>query len=277
MEAVLRWAGGKRQLWDELDARIPKKIDTYFEPFIGGGATFFALAKQGRFKSAVIGDVNADLVLFYHTLRDYTEALIDEIARLDQHRSRNAFGGIRDAFNEGDRRAPVIRSAQLYYLNKTCFNGLYRVNRAGKFNVPSDESRFKRSIFDKEALALAALALQDVTIVHGDYQSCFWGPLGAGDFTYYDPPYLPVSKTANFAHYQKDAFGEEQTFGLATWCAANHTHSPFLLSNADTPKTRELFGAFGFQIESVSARRNINSKGGKRGAVGEILVSNKKE
>ncbi len=277
MEAVLRWAGGKRQLWDELDARMPKKIETYFEPFIGGGATFFALAKKGRFQSACIGDVNGDLVLFYQTLRDYTEGLIGAIEHLDQHRDKNTFYDVRELFNEGDRRAPVVRSAQLYYLNKLCYNGLYRVNRSGGFNVPYDPSKQKHSIFNKETLALAALALQDVKIVHGDYQSCFWGEPGKRDFTYYDPPYLPVSKTANFASYQKAAFGEAETKQLALWCELQHRESPFLLSNADTPKTREIFGAHGFKIETVSARRNVNSKGGKRGAVGEILVSNNKE
>jgi len=261
---IIKFVGGKSQLLPEILPRLPAKIRTYYEPFAGGAAVFFALASERRFERAVLCDLNAELAILYTVVRDAVEALIGELSGMTY--SEEEYYRVR-ATEPGD---PVKRAARMVYLNKTGFNGLYRVNKSGKFNVPF--GRYANpTICDEPRLRAASEALQGVSIRTGD----FWhgcGDAAPGDFVYFDPPYLPVSRTANFRSYQANGFTVEDTqrlAGMCTWLADRGAQ--FLLSNADTPETREVFGEF--QIETVSARRAINRDATKRGAVNEILVS----
>lgn len=260
----IKWAGGKRQLLPEILPRLPAKIGTYYEPFIGGGAVFFALANERRFDCAVIADLNEDLINLYAVVRDSVEHLISVLRPMIH--SEDEFYRVRDLAPT----APVARAARFLYLNRTCFNGLYRVNKAGKFNVPF--GRYKNpTICDDIALRAASRALQSATLLVGDFAETMAGAR-MGDAVYLDPPYLPASATSNFAAYQAGGFGVADTVRLADACRSlRDRRVPFLVSNADTPKVRECFA--GLDIVSVSARRSINSKGEKRGTVGEVLVT----
>lgn len=262
-EPLLKWAGGKRQLLDVILARLPERIDTYYEPFVGGGAVFFALARQGRFRKAVLADRNAELIEMYQAVRDDVEGVV------------KALRGLRHSEEEYYRiraqkpRSSVRRAARMIYLNRTGFNGLYRVNRAGEFNVPFGRY-VDPTICDEERLFAVSEALAGVRIEHADFTETVRGAR-AGDAVYFDPPYVPVSATARFAEYHfepftdahherlRDVFGELVARGVAA-----------VLSNSDTPRTRELFSRYSHEF--VSARRNINSNAGRRGPVTELLA-----
>lgn len=269
MEPFVKMAGGKRQLQAEICSRLPKQINRYYEPFVGGGAIFFALAVQGRFKRATISDVNADLIDTYKVAAQPTDCR-ELIRRLrDLPWSEDAYYKIRDWHPE----SPIARAARFLYLNKCGFNGLHRVNARGECNVPfghHDSSPLTESFFRR--ITAAGELLAKATITLGDYKrvTARRGP-GEGDAIYCDPPYLPVAKTS-FAAYDRTGFGIEETRQLAEharrW-ADNGAH--VLLSNADTPEVREIFRDF--RIERVSARRSINSNGSGRGQVGELLIS----
>ena len=261
---VLKWAGGKRQLLPELLARAPAEIATYYEPFIEDGALFFELANQKRFQRAIIGDANQELVNLYAVVRDRVRELIGEL---------RIYENTEDAFYRVRAWRPtkeIERAARTVYLNKTAFNGLYRVNKKGEFNTPF--GRYKKPNFcDEPALLAASEALRGVTIQQGDFEAAIEGA-NPGDFIYLDPPYLPVSTTSNFAAYHADGFNADETERLCRRCRYMARRGiAFLASNSHTSLTLKIFD--GLKIDTVSARRNINSKGGKRGAISEILVS----
>lgn len=277
MKPVLKWAGGKTQLLPEILPRLPAKIATYYEPFVGGGAVFFALAEECRFAHAVLCDTNRDLVNFYRMLQQRPKNLIAAVEALKAHHSEKQFYEVREAFNAGGVQIDLTRAAQLLYLNKTCFNGLYRVNQNGHFNTPFGDYK-NPNICDAESLFAASGRLQGVEILFLDFEmTCEHLSLKARaqDAVYFDPPYMPVSKTANFTAYS-GAFGITQHRELARrfrQLAKKKGGPHVLLSNSDTPETRELYQ--GLLVETVQARRSINNKGAKRGAVGELLVSGK--
>ncbi len=263
-QPILKWAGGKRQLLPSLLSRAPKKIATYYEPFIGGGALFFALANERRFERAVINDANAELINLYSVIQSRVDELTSTLSGMPH--SEKDFYRVR-AESPTD---PIERAARTVYLNRTGFNGLYRVNRKGGFNVPFGRYANPK-ICNEPKLRAASEALRGVELRVGDFTLAI-ASARPGDFAYLDPPYLPVSATANFASYYRDAFGADQHGRLAGICAQlNRDGVEFLLSNSDTPLVREIFA--GLHIESVEARRSINSDGGKRGAVSEVLVS----
>jgi len=263
-EPILKWAGGKRQLLPEILPRLPAKIRTYYEPFVGGAAVFFALAAEKRFERALLGDTNTDLVWLYQVIRDDVEKLILRLRGMEY--SEVEYYRIR-ATEPVDM---LSRSARMVYLNRTGFNGLYRVNKAGKFNVPFGRY-VNPTICNEVALRAASEALQGIAICEGDFESlCF--NAGPGDAVYFDPPYMPVSGTANFTGYQSGGFQPKDQERLAGLCAQLIDRKvPFLLSNSDTPETRRIFS--GFSIDTVQATRRINKDAAKRGAVSEILVS----
>lgn len=267
---VLKWAGGKSRLLDELVARIPESIKRYFEPFIGGGALFFRTAPA----SAVINDFNPDLINTYRCVAWNVESVIRRLVELRRRHSEEHYYQLRDRFN--DRARPmtdVARAAAFIYLNKTCYNGLYRVNSKGRFNVPI--GRYKDpQIFDRDHLRAAARLLRRAEISTGDYRACV-DAARAGDFVYFDPPYAPVSATANFTAYTADSFGDDQQRALADrahYLVRQGVH--VLISNSDAPLIRELYlGLDGFRIDEVDCSRAINSAAKKRGAVTELLIS----
>lgn len=268
---VLKYAGGKTQLLPEILKRLPAKIGTYYEPFIGGGAVFFALAAEGRFERAVISDTNYELVELYATIRDDIDGLIRELlSNPIFFNDERAYYVVRAAT---DLSTPASRAARTIYLNKTGFNGLYRVNKSGLFNVPF--GRYKNpKICDEENLRACARELQGVQITWVDFEVMVGGYPSAGDAVYLDPPYLPLSKTSSFTAYGKLGFGPDDHRRLAAYFdRQTEQEAAALLSNADMPLIRQLFAKH--RVESVSARRTINSKGEKRGAVSELLVSNR--
>ena len=270
----LKWAGGKTQLLPQLRAATPPHIQTYYEPFLGGGALFFALQREGRFERAVLTDLNDELINAFAQVRD---AVGEVIAALRAHEMNYGTAPQRraDYFYDVRQNAqlgfPVERAARTIFLNKTCFNGLYRVNSQGEFNVPHG-SYAKPTICDEDGLRAASAALQEVELRTADFE-CAIRDAQAGDFVYFDPPYVPVSDTSNFTAYTADLFGlgeQERLADAAAELAARGVR--FLLSNSNHPDVQNLYEARGMSTRDVVAGRAINSVGAARGPVAEYLI-----
>lgn len=264
---MLKWAGGKSRLLPELIARLPNSFTTYHEPFIGGGAFFFALAGRGRFERAFLSDANSSLIDVYLALRDHLEEVV---AALRAHAyEREHYYRVR-ALRPEELSLPE-RAARVIYLNKTCYNGLYRENRRGEFNVPF--GRYKNpTICDDPNLRAASRVLQGVDITRRHFSTVL-DYAQAGDFVYFDPPYYPVSPTANFTAYDRSGFGPDDQRRLrAVFAALRDQGVRAMLSNSDTPFIRELYA--GFVIEQVFVARAVNSKANGRGKVAEVIVRN---
>jgi DNA adenine methylase len=265
-QPFLKWAGSKRYLLPEILPRLPAKINTYYEPFIGGGALFFALAALERFKNAILSDTNDELIRTYLGVANYLGGVISRLLELKYDETE--YYKIRAL--DPTHLEPADLAARFIYLNRTGFNGLYRVNKAGKFNVPF--GRYTNpTICDEGNLRAVAAVLRRYLITACDFEHVVQ-TAKQGDAVYFDPPYVPVSATSNFTAYGKDGFGpNEQTClrDVAKRLIGRDVH--VLLSNSDTPFVRELYKDF--KIEEVRVPRRINSKGGKRGDVGELLIS----
>lgn len=269
---ILKWAGGKRQLLPVLRAHLPHDWASrrYYEPFLGAGALLFDLAPR----RAVVNDANEQLILTYRTLKTDCEAVI---AQLELHRARHCqeyFYQVRTMDRQPDFAGlpDAVKAARLIYLNKTCFNGLYRVNAQGHFNVPF--GRFTNpAICEAEALrAMSAyLRRNKITLYCGDFAAAVRGAR-RDSFVYFDPPYHSPGN-ANFTGYQADAFGEAQQVRLRdVFARLTRRGVPCLLSNSATEFIRGLYADY--PMEVVPARRAINSKAAARGEVDEILIWN---
>lgn len=261
----LKWVGGKSALLPQILPNLPAKIGTYYEPFLGGGAVFFALAAEGRFKRARLADMNRELVDTYLALASDPEAVI-------RHLSKHVYD--KDYYYSVRASRPTSlagRAARVIYLNRTCFNGLYRVNRKGEFNVPF--GRYTNpTICDEENLRAVSAALRSNTIVATCDFDLAVKEARKGDTAYFDPPYAPLSKTSSFTSFTQGGFGTDAQVRLRDCFAALDARGVHvLLSNSDTPLVRELYR--GFKIRKVEAPRRVNSKGGKRGNVTELLIS----
>ena len=261
----LKWVGGKGQLLEQFRSLIPAGFDRssgrYFEPFVGGAALFFSMKP----KRAVLTDVNAELINTYCAVRDCVE---DVILALEKHRyDRDHYYRVRE-LDPASLPTPE-RAARTIFLNKTGFNGLYRVNRAGRFNVPI--GRYTNPSFcDKDNLRACSLALKTAEIKVRDFTKVV-SRAKVGDFVYFDPPYDPVSETADFTSYVPGGFGWDRQQELAsvfTKLATKGVH--VMLSNSDTPAIRALYA--GFRIDDVFASRSINSNAARRGKIGEVVV-----
>jgi DNA adenine methylase len=265
----LKWAGGKRQLLPRILALAPARIETYYEPFVGGGAVFFALAGERRFARALLGDANPELVNCYETVRDDVAGVI---AELRKHRNTPA-AYYRVRARDPKRLSNAARAARVIYLNRCGYNGLYRVNSDGRFNVPFGRYA-SPNICDVPRLEAAARALTGVEIICGDFREVLAQQRPGGrDFVYLDPPYVPISPTASFTAYAQRAFGPEDQRRLAeTLRALSRECVPALLSNSYCSDTRRLYTAPELAYGKVPARRAINSVGAGRGPVAEILV-----
>lgn len=262
----IKSAGGKRQLLPEIREHVPDRFGRYFEPFVGGGAVFFDLVRARRIaRPAWLGDSNRDLAITYNVVKNDVDRLIAALRAHAAAHSESHYYAVRE-------QAPTDRvgvAARTIYLNKTCFNGLYRVNRAGKFNVPM--GRYANpTICDESNLRAVSLALQMAEIHAMDFQSA--AVAQEGDFVYFDCPYWPASATSNFTGYTNDGFTAADQQRLRDVALAMKGRGVrVLLSNADVPPVRALY-AVGFEIRSVVAKRAINSKPGNRGSVGELLI-----
>lgn len=264
----LKWVGGKRQLLSDILPRLPRRIHTYYEPFIGGGAVFFALASQDRFDRAVISDRNTALVEAYRVVRDDVEGLIAALERHADHATdSDYFYAVRAIDTE--TLSEVERAARLLFLNKTCFNGLYRVNKRGLFNVPFGRYKNPR-VLDETNLRTCSALLRGVEILESDFGDVA-KRAGRGDAIYFDPPYVPISATSSFTAYAKHPFGPKEHERLArAYTSCVRRGAVAMLSNSDCPVTRELYD--GFEVETVKATRAINSVASRRGAIDEVLV-----
>lgn len=262
---ILKWVGGKTQLLGQMKPLLPKTFDRYFEPFVGGAALFFELRAQQPEMSCFLSDVNAELVSCYTAVRDDVEAVIRAL-RGHVYESEHYYE-VR-ALKPADL-SPPERAARTIYLNKTGYNGLYRVNRSGQFNVPF--GRFTKPQFcDVENLRACARALRGVSIDHGDF-SAVLEKAKKGDFVYFDPPYVPLSPTSDFTAYIPGGFGEGEQRELAkvfATLAKRGVHG--ILSNSDTPFVRELYADF--DIHVVYASRSVNSNVAGRGKLREVVV-----
>lgn len=265
----LKWVGGKRQLMTEIEPLLPSRISTYYEPFVGGGAVL--LHKQPS--KAVINDYNSELINVYETIRDDVYALIEHL-HIHENNSEY-FYQIRglDRQDGFDELSKVDRASRVIYLNKTCFNGLYRVNSSGEFNTPF--GRYKNpNIINETVLKAVSNYLQknEIKLLSGDFEDALKGAR-KGSFVYFDPPYDPISKSSNFTGYVQGGFGNEEQIRLRDACInLDKKGIKFLLSNSSTAFMKDLYKDF--EIIEVGASRYINSVGSKRGEVTEILVRN---
>lgn len=262
----VKWAGGKRSLLDELRKHVPPAIGTYFEPFVGGGALFFDLCPP----KAILGDANLPLVMAYAAIRDN----VDEVIRiLKIHEARHSLDHYletrRTLIWEGRPLGPAPNvAARLIYLNKTCFNGLWRVNKKGEFNVPM--GRYENPLIcDAPNLRACARALAGAGIFHQDFAELAENA-ARGDFVYFDPPYIPA-REGSFVGYAKEGFTVDDQIRLVKLALGLKARGvSVLLTNSDTPQTRKLYT--GFNARRVEVKRAINSDASKRGAVGELII-----
>lgn len=264
---VLKWAGGKRSLIAQYRKHLPKKFGNYYEPFVGGGAVFFWLHSQGLLKNKEIflNDINPELINLYEVLRSDCENLIDLLQWHQQHHSETHYYQVRAELPD----TALGRAARTVYLNRTCFNGLYRVNSQGHFNVPL--GRYKNpKVCDPPKLQAASLALHSVHLTHGSYLECVKSAQ-TGDFVYFDPPYIPLNATAYFTSYTKENFAMPDQEKLAqTFAELADRKVKVFLSNSDTPEVRALFPKF--TKHKILASRAINSKADRRQKVTELLI-----
>lgn len=263
----LKWAGGKSQLLSQYGEFFPFTFNNYFEPFIGGGAVFFHMMGKYENLSATISDCNYDLINCYEVIRNQPAELIDA---LKNHKNdSDYFYSVRAT--DPQTLSKVERAARIIFLNKTCFNGLYRVNRKGQFNVPFGRYNNPR-ICDEANINAVSESLAQVRIMHSSYDKSA-NLAKPGDFVYFDPPYQPLSATASFTSYTENSFGladQQRLSALFSKLAAKGCK--VMLSNSDNDLVRELYKDF--RIETVKATRAINCKAEKRGQISELLIMN---
>ncbi len=263
----VKWAGGKRQLLSELDYSLPKTFNNYFEPFVGGGALFFHLKSKRIVNKAILNDYNPDLVGVYKIVKNDVNALIKELASLKYKNNEETFYQIR----KEQPSQPVKKAAQFLYLNKTAFNGLYRVNSKGKFNVPFGKYKNPKILDEKNLLAVSkALQIGEITCL--DFEQAI-EKAKKEDFVYFDPPYQPISKTSNFTSYTTKDFTEKDQERLSQCFKKLDKKGCFvMLSNSYVPLIKELYKEFNQKI--VMAGRTINCNGNGRGKIKELLITN---
>ena len=287
----IKWVGGKGQLIEQLEALLPADFTerenvNYIEPFVGGGAMlFFMLQTYPNIKSAVINDINPDLTLCYQVVRDNPTELIDSLKEIQsqyyalktEEERKTFFLEQRDRFNTKSLNA-IDNCTLFFFLNRTCFNGLYRVNKAGKFNVPFGKY-VTPTICDAATIYADSKLLQRVEIMTGDFEQTF-DKIKGNTFFYFDPPYRPLSNTSSFNDYTKEDFNDEAQIRLKLFCdRLNEIGVNFMLSNSDClgkNGTDRFFDDLfiNYKIERVWASRNINSVASKRGKLTEIVISN---
>lgn len=267
---VLKWVGGKRQLFDSFAPLFPKRKSPYCEPFFGGGAIFFKLQPR----TAYINDINSELMHVYEIIRDDVENLIEVLSTYKNDAA--TFYAVRDLDRDKEkfsRLSEVERAARIIYLNKTCFNGLYRVNNAGEFNTPFGYYRNPNIVNAPTLLAVSRyLKSPRIKLSHCDYAEVL-EKIPKNTFVYLDPPYDPISTTSNFTGYIKGGFNRDEQVRLRDCCNdLTERGIKFMLSNSDTEFIRELYSAY--NITQVQAKRAVNSVASKRGNVNEVVIRN---
>ncbi|PWR76052.1 DNA adenine methylase [Methanospirillum stamsii] len=294
----LKWAGGKSQLLLEFAERLPAgleqgSITRYVEPFVGGGAMFFYIAQLFPLKESVICDINPELILTWQTIKYDVESLIQLLTdlqitydSLDQNKRMDLFYQVRDSLNKEQKKfdyntyhkETIRRASQLIFLNRTCFNGLFRLNSKGEFNVPFGKYKNPTIVNEKNLRKVSAL-LSNTTIIQGDFNQCLQYA-GPGAFIYIDPPYRPLNQTSKFTGYSQEGFFEKDQIRLSDFFTDAHkTGAQIMLSNSD-PKNEDPSDHFfddiyrDYTIERVQAKRMINSDAEKRGSINELIIRN---
>lgn len=296
-KTFLKWAGGKTQLLPQLENYYPSElkngnIDTYFEPFIGGGAVFFQIAQNYNIKSAFLYDINPELILVYKVIQQAVEDLIDELdiyattyPTLDTESQQKFFYKVREHYNSSRHKVKkkysrlwIPRAAQCIFLNKTCFNGLFRMNKKGEFNVPFGKYKNPK-ILDVDNLRASSELLQPAVVEVSDFAG-IKEKVDDNSFVYLDPPYRPISKTASFTSYAANRFDEDEQVRLAHFFRQlDSKGTKIMLSNSDPQNENpsdQFFNVMyqGYQINKVEAKRRINCKGKKRGSINELIITN---
>ena len=295
----LKWAGGKSQLLSTIEDNFPdeikksRKIDKYFEVFVGGGALYFHLMNNYEVKESYLYDINPELILTYNVIKNNPNELIDlllnlqdEYSSLEQEGKKEYYFNVRSKFNEdltdfdydNYSDAHIIRASQVIFMNKTCFNGLFRLNRKGEFNVP--HGRYKNPLIcDKNNILAASKTLENTHIINGNYDESE-DLIDENSLVYFDPPYRPLKNTSSFTVYAGFEFTDQHQIELAEFYKKiSDKGAKAILSNSD-PKNENPNDNFfddlynDFIIERVQATRNINSNASKRGKINEILVKN---
>ena len=295
----LKWAGGKTQLLSTFDKYYPEEllnggIKRYIEPFVGSGAVLFHIMQNFKIESAYITDINYDLINAYKVVKhnannliDYLKELEINFLRLPDEQRKVFYYTIRDAYNQGkagfcyrkNSKQTIKRAAQFIFLNKTCFNGLYRVNKDGLYNVPMGSYKNPK-ICDNVNLMAVSDVLQNVHILHSDYKQCK-KYINSNSLVYFDPPYRPLNKTASFTSYNEYDFDDSKQIELAQFYReVGQDKQAYLMLSNSNPKNVDKNDTFfeelfeGFNIYNVNARRAINSKGEKRGQIKELVITN---
>ena len=269
----MKWVGGKRALLPEILKQIPTNFNNYFEPFVGGGALFFELKKLGLLdgKSVYLFDKNAELVNTYKIVRDNPSELLIVLNDFQKSHTEEFYYQIREMDRNENFKTinPILRAARFIYLNKTCFNGLYRVNSKGFFNVPMGKYK-NPSICNSELIYDASYALKNTIIENYDFAEIL-NFANENDFAYFDPPYYPLTTTSSFTSYNQDAFLDDEQRRLFEVFKKLHSNNMYVLhSNSDTDFIKNLYSEF--EIEIVECPRFINSKSEGRGKIKEVLI-----
>ena len=290
IKPFLKWAGGKGQLIEKIERFYPfdKKINKYAEPFIGGGAVLFDILNKFELEKIYISDVNLELLNCYKVIKEKVQELINELKGFEneflvkvKEERKEYYYTKREQFNKlklENNNEEVKRAALMIFLNRTCFNGLYRVNKKGLFNVPMGDYKNPK-ICDEENLINISKKLKNVDIIYGDYKKSY-DFVDENTFVYFDPPYRPLNQTSSFTSYTEYTFGDKEQIELSEYFKLlNEKGAKLLLSNSD-PKNENIEDNFfddlykEFDINRIEASRAINSNGGKRGKITEILVNN---
>lgn len=295
----LKWIGGKGQLLKEIDNRLPEivkndELEYYFEPFVGAGSVFFHLKNNYQIKKSIISDINPELILTYNVIKKDYKKLIKALKPLkneyldyeDPEEQKKFYLKTRESYNKNLKKidynsyskAHIQRAAQMIFINKTCFNGMFRVNKDGKFNVPA--GRYKNpSIYDEDNLREVHRVLNNHVIIKTQDFSKTEEYIVKNSFVYLDPPYRPLNKTSNFTQYYKDNFGDLDQIRLCQYIQRlTKKNIPVMLSNSDSKNEdnksyfKKLYSHQ--RIEPVKARRNINANGKKRNVINELIIRN---
>lgn len=270
----VKWAGGKRQLIPILNQNLPESFGTYYEPFLGGGALLFHILTDKNGQKCSISDLNSDLVLAYTTIRDRIDALIISLKNHEKNYQKNS-ESYYYSIRENNPRSEIEKTSRLIFLNRTCFNGLYRVNSKGKFNVPLGKYS-NPNIVNEENIRAVSHILQSsrISIKCRDFEAVL-RDAKKGDLIYFDPPYQPVSATANFTSYTTKDFTYDDLTRLAELCLKLDSRGcKVLLSNSDSKEVTDIFAKNPWKIARIEANRSINSNSKKRTGHFELLIKN---
>lgn len=295
----LKWAGGKTQLLNDFNKRLPEEIrdsgtiKRYIEPFVGGGAMFFFLKRKYNIKESFLFDINQELIIAYKVIQHDFRALIDKLSEINHKHLQKSedmrkehYYMIRDNYNKQIENFDynnfnenwIERVTYLIFLNKTCFNGLFRQNRKGKFNVPFGRYKNPR-IYDEKNIIEVSKALKNTEIFYGDFTKAH-NYIKKDSFVYLDPPYRPLNRTSSFTSYAKDGFDDEDQIRLARFFEEMNEKSAYLMLSNSDPKNKDIDDHFfddlykNYNISRIPAKRYINCDASKRGEINELIITN---